>query len=86
VQPRSGRTELRGRHGDALCIRVREPPVDGRATDAARTALAAALGVSASRVEIVAGERSRLKRFRIRALDADLAARLLAPHLGDPPA
>ena len=70
VLPRAGRTEIVGRHGDALKVRVAAPPVDGRATDAARTALAAALGVPPAAVTVVAGERSRLKRLRVAGLDA----------------
>jgi uncharacterized protein len=68
VQPRAGQTQITGRHGDALRIRVAAPPVDGRATEAARAALAAALGVAPSSVTLVAGERSRLKRFRVDGL------------------
>jgi uncharacterized protein (TIGR00251 family) len=68
VQPRSGTTAITGRHGDALRIRVAAPPVDGRATEAARRALADALGVSATAVELASGERSRLKRFRVEGL------------------
>lgn len=82
VLPRSGRTEIAGRHGDALKVRVAAPPVDGRATDAARIALAAALGVAPAAVTIVSGERSRLKRLRVAGLDAATAHRLLAPFLG----
>ena len=44
VQPRAGRTGITGRHGNALKIRVSEPPVDGRATAAAAQALAEAGG------------------------------------------
>ena len=73
VQPRSGMTAITGRHGDALRIRVTAPPVDGRATEAARRALADALGVSAATVELVSGERSRLKRFRVDGLTLDEA-------------
>jgi uncharacterized protein (TIGR00251 family) len=72
VQPRAGVTQIVGLHGDALKIRVAAPPVDGRATAAARDALAAALEVPAARVALVSGERSRLKRFRVDGVDASL--------------
>jgi uncharacterized protein (TIGR00251 family) len=81
VQPRAGRTEVTGRHGDALRIRVAEPPVDGRATEAARVALARALGVPPRTVSVVSGEHSRLKRLFVAGLDRDDAARRLAPLL-----
>jgi|SRR4051794_12701270 uncharacterized protein (TIGR00251 family) len=73
VLPRSGVTAVTGRHGDALRIRVTAPPVDGRATEAARRALADALRVSATAVELASGERSRLKRFRVGGLTLDEA-------------
>ncbi len=82
VLPRSGRTEIVGLHGDALKVRVAAPPVDGRATDAARLAVAAALGVAPSTVTVVSGERSRLKRLRVAGLEAAEAERRLAPWLG----
>ena len=63
--PRSGPTEIVGLHDGALKIRVAAPPVDGRATEAARVALASALGVGAAAVTLVSGERSRLKCFRV---------------------
>ena len=65
VQPRSGQDEIGGRHGNALRVRVQAPPVDGRATEAVRRVLGAAFGVSPSQVELLSGERSRLKRFRL---------------------
>ena len=77
VQPRAGRTEVVGRHGDALRVRVAEPPVDGRATEAARRAVAQAMGLSRSRVEVVSGETSRLKRFLLVGLEAGEAERRL---------
>jgi len=81
VLPRSGRTEIVGRHGDALKVRVAAPPVDGRATDAACAALAIALGVAPAAVTVVGGVRSRLKRLRVEGLDLATADRLLAPFL-----
>lgn len=83
VQPRSGVTAITGRHGDALRIRVAAPPVDGRATEAARRALADALGVSAASVELASGERSRLKRFRVDGLTLDDARDRIAGILAD---
>jgi uncharacterized protein YggU (UPF0235/DUF167 family) len=49
-----------------LTIYVREPAVDGRANAAAIRLLAAHLQLPRSRVELVSGATSRLKRFRIR--------------------
>lgn len=49
----------------ALTIYVREHAVEGRATEAAARLLAGHLGVPPSRVELVAGASSRVKRFRI---------------------
>lgn len=82
VLARSGRTEIAGLHDDALKVRVAAPPVDGRATDAARIAVADALGVAPSAVAVVAGEKSRLKRFRVDGLDLAAAERRLAPWIG----
>ena len=84
VLPRSGRTEIVGRHGDALKVRVSAPPVDGRATDAARVAVAEALGVPANRVVVVSGEHSRLKRLRVTGLQVGEVEQRLAPFLGLP--
>ncbi|CAM4350530.1 hypothetical protein MB901379_02692 [Mycobacterium basiliense] len=49
-----------------LIIYVREPAAEGKANEAVAHLLAAHLKLSRSRVELVAGARSRLKRFRIR--------------------
>ncbi len=48
-----------------LTIYVREPAVDGKANDAVIRLLAAHLQVPRSRVALVSGATSRLKRFRI---------------------
>jgi uncharacterized protein len=81
VQPRSGRSQLVGRHGEALKVRVAAPPVDGRANDATGRLLAAALRVSVSRVALVSGAQSRLKRFRVSGLSAAVVTRRLEAAL-----
>jgi uncharacterized protein (TIGR00251 family) len=73
VLPRAGATKVAGRHGNALKVRVAAPPVDGRATDTARRAIAAALDVPPSAVSLVSGERSRAKRFLVEGMSADVA-------------
>jgi uncharacterized protein (TIGR00251 family) len=50
---------------DAVLIRVAAPPVEGRATEEARRALARAAGVPPSRVKLSSGQRSRSKVFLI---------------------
>ncbi|MFC4108089.1 DUF167 domain-containing protein [Micromonospora zhanjiangensis] len=65
-----------GPHGPALLIAVNAPPVDGRATEAARRALAAALGVRPATVTLRLGAASRDKVFRLDDPPADLAGRL----------
>jgi uncharacterized protein len=46
-------------------ISVTAPPEDGRATEAARAALAEALGVAKTRLTLVRGTKSRDKLFRL---------------------
>ena len=81
AQPGAGRTELVGRHGDALKIRVAVPPERGRANDALAAALADAFGVKPAKVTIVSGETSRTKRFKVVGVDLETAEHVLAPVL-----
>ena len=69
ASPGAGRTQIVGRHGDALKIRVAAPPEHGRANDALAAILAEAFGVGVSDVELVTGRSSRVKRFRISGVD-----------------
>ncbi len=71
VQPGAGRSAVVGRHGDALKVRVAAPPIEGRANEASRSLVAEALGVPESDVELISGESSRAKRFRLNGLDAE---------------
>lgn len=49
----------------AVTVFVRERAVEGRATEAAARALAAHFGVARTRVTLVSGATSRVKRFRV---------------------
>lgn len=65
VQPGAARTEVAGRHGDALKLRVASPPVDGKANGALLRYLADAFGVPLRAVTLLRGETSRQKTVRI---------------------
>ena len=65
LQPRASRDGIDGIHGDALKVKVTAPPLEGRANKALKKLLAKELGLSPSRVEILAGERSREKLLLI---------------------
>lgn len=68
VLPRASKCEIAGLQGDALRIRITEPPVDGRANDACVRFLAALFDVSKNRVTLEAGHRSKSKRVLISGL------------------
>jgi hypothetical protein len=71
VRPGAGRTKVGGRydgaHGAALIVAVGAPAVDGKATEAVRRVLAAALGVRAADVTLRLGATSRDKVFTVEA-------------------
>ncbi|HEX6231157.1 MAG TPA: DUF167 domain-containing protein [Actinomycetota bacterium] len=78
VVPRAGRTAVEVGPGGVV-VRVRDAAERGRATEAARTALAEALGVAPSRVDLRRGARARRKTFLVRGLtDDEIALRLRA--------
>jgi uncharacterized protein len=61
VHPRARHTRVGGDHDGALIVRVPEPAVDGKATAAALTALANALGLHPREIALVTGATNRTK-------------------------
>jgi uncharacterized protein (TIGR00251 family) len=73
VQPRAKRDEVVGERDGAIVIRLKAPPVDGKANAALTAFIAKAAGVPRSRVEIVKGATAREKVVRVEgASEADL--------------
>lgn len=77
VVPRAKRDEIVGVEGDAVKIRLRAPPVEGRANEALVNLLARTFGVARGDVEILRGETSRHKLVRIRGLTSDKLRKML---------
>lgn len=73
VQTGAARSRVGGRYGDGdppvLVVRVSAPPVDGRANEAVRAALAEAFGLRPSAVELRHGASARLKVFDLEGAD-----------------
>jgi uncharacterized protein len=74
AQPGAKRTEVAGVHGEALKVRVAAPPLEDRANEALIAFLAERFGVPRRNVTLVAGQKSREKRFRIAGSTVDPAA------------
>ena len=77
VVPRARVTEVAGRHGDALKIRLAAPPVDGAGNDELVRFLAERLRVPRSAVTITAGHTGRRKSVKIDGVDTAAAVRAL---------
>lgn len=65
VVPRSHRDAVVGLYGDALKVRLKAPPVEGRANRALQEFLADQLEVPRQAVEILSGHTSRRKVVRV---------------------
>jgi uncharacterized protein len=77
VTPRAGRDEIAGWQGEELRVRLRAPPVDGRANDALLRLLASSLDVPPSSIVLVSGATARVKRLRVEGMsEAELRRRL----------
>jgi uncharacterized protein (TIGR00251 family) len=66
VQPRAGCDELGEPVGPEIRVRITAPPADGQANEHLCRFLARLFRVPRSRVELVSGKRSRIKRVRVR--------------------
>jgi uncharacterized protein YggU (UPF0235/DUF167 family) len=78
VRPGSARPGVGGEHDGALVVRVSARAVNGQATAAALSAVAAAFGVRRSAVTLVRGATSRAKIIDVAGADPAVLRRLLA--------
>ena len=65
VIPRARKSDVSGRRGDALLVRLAAPPFEGAANSALVELLADRLGTPARFIRIIGGDRSRDKRVAV---------------------
>ena len=70
AQPRSSKAGLDGLIGDAVKVRVRSAPVDGKANKELVETIADAFGLPKSRVSFKSGETSKTKRILLSGVSA----------------
>ena len=74
VQPRAAKDAIVGVHGDALKLKVRAVPEQGRANRATEVLIAETLDIPRSDVGVRSGAASRHKRLRITGMSAEKVA------------
>ena len=80
AQPGARRSELRGRHGEALKIAVQAVAEEGRANQALAEFIALSLALTTRDVSLISGQSHRSKRFLLRG-DADELSRRIEQWL-----
>ena len=68
VVPRANKSEVVGIEGEAVKIRLKAPPVEGKANEALIKFLADALAISKAQIEILSGHTARTKVVRVKGI------------------
>jgi uncharacterized protein (TIGR00251 family) len=77
VLPNAPKSQIIGEHNNSLKIKIKAPPVEGKANDAIIKFFSEILNIPKSRLEILRGDKSRGKILLVRGLTAETLARLL---------
>jgi uncharacterized protein len=83
VLPRSSRNQVVNSDEGVWKVKITSAPVEGKANKAVREYLAKCLDIAKDRVDIVSGDRSKLKTVRIEGLDQKTVQGILAAHALD---
>ena len=65
LQPGAKKTEIIGKHADAIKIKVHARPIDGEANKALIDFLSQISSIPKSRISIQSGEKSRFKKISV---------------------
>ena len=83
AQPRSSKSGIDGLAGDAVKVRIRSAPVDGKANEELVETIADAFDLPKSRVEFRSGETSKQKRILLRGISAANVESIMAAKKED---
>ena len=78
AQPRSSKAGIDGLVGDAVKVRIKSAPVDGKANKELVETLADAFGLAKSRVSFKSGETSKTKRILLSGVSAAEVERVVS--------
>ncbi len=76
--PRAAKSEIAGVEDGWVRVRIKAPPVDGKANEALVKFFAALFGVPKGAVSIISGDTARLKRVKITGMTAEKAKEALS--------
>ncbi len=76
--PRAAKSEIAGIDDEWIRVRIKAPPVDGKANEAIVKFFAEFFSLPKGSVSIVSGDTARLKRIKISGLAADKAKEALS--------
>lgn len=68
LQPGAKKTEVSGMHDGHIKIKINSPPVDGKANEALIMFLSTILNIPKYKINIISGEKSRVKKISIKTL------------------
>lgn len=68
ILPNAPKSQIIGEHNGALKIKIKAPPVDGKANEEIVRFLSKKLELSKSKIEILKGDKSKLKKVLIRGI------------------
>lgn len=77
AQPRSSKAGVDGLLGDAVKVKIKCAPVDGKANKELVDTLADVFGIPKSRVVFKSGETSKQKRILLTGISADAVRRVV---------
>ena len=80
VLPRSSRNEFVRTENGILKVKLTAPPVEGKANAALRRLLSKRLGVPKANIEIISGERARVKSVRIYGMSDEDVNKILSRY------
>ncbi len=72
VLPNAPKSQIIGEHNGSLKIKIKAPPVDGKANEAIVDFFSRLLKVSKSSIEILKGDKSKAKKILIHGLTVEV--------------